>query len=404
MTEHATWTGIGRGFCRRCPTCGRGELFRGFLTIQPRCPCCGADNAANPSDDLPPYLTILIAGHLIVPSFLWVDSTFAPLCIQFATWLPLTALLTIGLLPFVKGGAVGLCWATDLFARSPCKDRTGTMSDRLATDLRRAIAADQIVPWFQPLVELRTGRLAGFEVLARWRHAVRGLVHPSAFIPVAEQSGLIGALTQRVLSGACRAATAWPDHLKLSVNLSPLQLSDRALPEQLRTLVEETGFPFRRLIFEVTDPVTDRQPCRGTQRRAGAEGAGRQPCARRLWHRLRQHGPTPRVTVRPPEDRCQPGAPHVRPARISSDRRLDRGAGPQPRHGNDCRRRGAANRGRYADQPGLRHRPGLVVQSTGSGRAGAGDIGDAACSQRAPAGAYRRGRGAPAGSGARPKP
>jgi PAS domain S-box-containing protein len=129
------------------------------------------------------------------------------------------------------------------------------MSGRLATDLRRAIAADEIVPWFQPLVELRTGRLAGFEVLARWRHAVRGLVHPSAFIPVAEQSGLIGALTQRVLSGACRAAAAWPDHLKLSVNLSPLQLSDRALPEQLRTLVEETGFPFRRLIFEVTESV-----------------------------------------------------------------------------------------------------------------------------------------------------
>ena len=115
MNEHPIWTGIGRGFCRRCPTCGRGALFRGFLTIQPRCPSCGADNSAYPSDDLPPYLTTLNAGHPIVPSFLWVDSTFATaLWIQFATWLPLTALLTIGLLPFVKGGAVGLCWATGI--------------------------------------------------------------------------------------------------------------------------------------------------------------------------------------------------------------------------------------------------------------------------------------------------
>jgi uncharacterized protein (DUF983 family) len=120
MTEHATWTGIGRGFCRRCPACGRGALFRGFLTIQPHCPSCGAYNTAYPSDDLPPYLTILIAGHLIVPSLLWLDSTFAPaLWIQFATWLPLTTLLTIGLLPFVKGGAVGLCWATGTVRPQP---------------------------------------------------------------------------------------------------------------------------------------------------------------------------------------------------------------------------------------------------------------------------------------------
>jgi uncharacterized protein (DUF983 family) len=120
MSERPIWTGLERGFRRLCPACGRGELFRGFLTIQPRCACCGADNAAYPSDDLPAYLTVLVAGHLIVPSFLWFDSRFDPaLWIQFAIWLPLTALLAIGLLPFMKGGAVGLCWATGIVRPQP---------------------------------------------------------------------------------------------------------------------------------------------------------------------------------------------------------------------------------------------------------------------------------------------
>src|ERR1700722_18388215 len=94
-------------------------------------------------------------------------------------------------------------------------------------DLARAIAGNEIVPYFQPLVELRTGRLSGFEVLARWRHPVRGIVHPAEFIPIAEQTGLIGPLTERLLLDAARAAAGWPEHLTLSVNVSPVQLRDR---------------------------------------------------------------------------------------------------------------------------------------------------------------------------------
>jgi uncharacterized protein (DUF983 family) len=113
MSTNAIWTGIRRGLSRRCPNCGQGDLFRGFLTVCPRCKVCAANNGAYPSDDMPPYLTIAIVGHVIIPLFLWMDHAFAPpLWAQLATWLPLTALLSIALLPFLKGGVIGLCWAT----------------------------------------------------------------------------------------------------------------------------------------------------------------------------------------------------------------------------------------------------------------------------------------------------
>lgn len=113
MSTHPILTGVQRGLFRHCPACGQGKLFHGFLKVSPLCSVCAANNGAYPSDDLPPYATILIVGHVIVPLFFWFDRTFTlPLWIQFATWLPLTALLTIGLLPFVKGGVIGLCWAT----------------------------------------------------------------------------------------------------------------------------------------------------------------------------------------------------------------------------------------------------------------------------------------------------
>jgi uncharacterized protein (DUF983 family) len=113
MSTKAIWTGIRRGLCRRCPNCGQGDLFRGFLTVCPRCKVCAEKNSVYPSDDMPPYLTIAIVGHLVVPLSLWMSRTSTlPLWAQFSIWLPLTVLLSVGLLPFVKGGVIGLCWAT----------------------------------------------------------------------------------------------------------------------------------------------------------------------------------------------------------------------------------------------------------------------------------------------------
>jgi uncharacterized protein (DUF983 family) len=113
MSTHPILTGVQPGLFRHCPACGEGKLFHGFLKVSPLCSVRAANNGVYPSDDLPPYAPIVIVGHVVVPLFFGFDQTFTlPLSIQYATWLPLTALLTIGLLPFVKGGVIGLCWAT----------------------------------------------------------------------------------------------------------------------------------------------------------------------------------------------------------------------------------------------------------------------------------------------------
>ncbi len=123
----------------------------------------------------------------------------------------------------------------------------------LEGELRQAIADDVIVPHFQPLVDFDTGRLVGVEMLARWPHPTRGMVPPDAFIPVAEDLGLIGAMTERLLRHACRAAAGWPGHVVLACNVSPIQLRDPTLPQMIRAVLAETGFPAGRLEIEVTE-------------------------------------------------------------------------------------------------------------------------------------------------------
>ena len=117
----------------------------------------------------------------------------------------------------------------------------------------RAIAESQFVPFFQPLVTLRTGQLAGFEVLARWQHPLEGIIPPSTFIPVAERDGWIGELTCQILQKAFAAAAKLPENLNLSINISPLQLRDLELPEQIRRLATGAGFPFSRIVVEITE-------------------------------------------------------------------------------------------------------------------------------------------------------
>ena len=115
MPQNSLWTGINRGARRRCPTCGRGGLFDGFLKVRATCTVCGANNAGYPCDDFPPYLTILAVGHLVIPSLALTDLRFHPsVWLQAAIWLPVTVLLCLLLLPTMKGAAAGLCWAAGL--------------------------------------------------------------------------------------------------------------------------------------------------------------------------------------------------------------------------------------------------------------------------------------------------
>jgi len=120
-------------------------------------------------------------------------------------------------------------------------------------DVVGALDRDELAASFQPIVELRTGRLTGFEVLARWRHPELGLVLPENFIFLAETNGLIGSLTKQMLHNAFQAATALPDPLTLAVNLSPIQLRHSTLPRQIQETAEEFGFPLTRLTLEITE-------------------------------------------------------------------------------------------------------------------------------------------------------
>ncbi len=119
--------------------------------------------------------------------------------------------------------------------------------------LRAAIPAGEIVPWFEPQVELATGALRGFEMLARWERPGRGVAMPNDFIPVAEEAGLIGDLSLCVMRQAMAEARGWDNDLILSVNLSPIQIADPWLAQKIAKLLSETGFPAERLEVEITE-------------------------------------------------------------------------------------------------------------------------------------------------------
>jgi len=101
-----------RGFALRCPCCGKGRIFRGYLKVRPFCETCGLELQLQRADDAPPYFTILIVGHIVIPGMLILQQQAdPPAWLQYAIWLPLALLLTVILLPRVKGALIGLQWA-----------------------------------------------------------------------------------------------------------------------------------------------------------------------------------------------------------------------------------------------------------------------------------------------------
>jgi PAS domain S-box-containing protein len=123
----------------------------------------------------------------------------------------------------------------------------------VAQEILRALEQGEFVPYFQPIAELRSKRVHGFELLARWRHPLRGLVPPDEFIPAVERHGLMNALSEALLRKAFDAVRRFSGNLRLSVNLSPTQLHDRHLPDFLRKLADEGEFDLKRLTVELTE-------------------------------------------------------------------------------------------------------------------------------------------------------
>jgi diguanylate cyclase (GGDEF)-like protein len=137
------------------------------------------------------------------------------------------------------------------------KSMNADLNDRrqLEMDLRAAIERNELELYYQPLIDLRTNQVTGFEALARWRHPERGNVPPAVFIPVAEDSGMIVAIGEWALSEACRQAVTWPEHLKVSVNLSPVQFLVPNLPSKIRQILSKTGLAPQRLVLEITERI-----------------------------------------------------------------------------------------------------------------------------------------------------
>lgn len=139
----------------------------------------------------------------------------------------------------------------------PAMNNNGAEWLAIQSDLRLALEQDEIEAYFQPQVSIATGEVVGVEALARWRHPTRGLVSPMAFIPVAEETGLIVPLGEQMLRKACTAAAGWEGAgappLRLAVNVSYRQIQHPAFVEMVRQVLRETGLPPERLQLEITE-------------------------------------------------------------------------------------------------------------------------------------------------------
>jgi diguanylate cyclase (GGDEF)-like protein len=125
----------------------------------------------------------------------------------------------------------------------------------LEDELRKAIAREDFELHYQTIFDVESGECCGAEALIRWRHQERGLIPPDQFIAIAEESGLIVPLGEWILRRACADAARWPPHLKVAVNLSPVQFKDSNLLDMLRSALREGGLAAARLELEITETV-----------------------------------------------------------------------------------------------------------------------------------------------------
>lgn len=123
----------------------------------------------------------------------------------------------------------------------------------LEHEIRRAIQSDQIVPYYQPLVDLESGDVIGFEVLARWAHLELGLLLPAVLIPIARATGVISEMTYSLIHKALEDTRSWPADFTVSINLDPSMLTNSFLAEDISRILTEHSFPPGRLQFEITE-------------------------------------------------------------------------------------------------------------------------------------------------------
>ncbi|KJC40356.1 diguanylate cyclase [Bradyrhizobium sp. LTSP885] len=134
-------------------------------------------------------------------------------------------------------------------------DKSARDRRALQGDLERAIEADELFLVYQPFLDLRKGRITGFEALLRWQHPVRGLIPPTVFIPIAEESGLIHQLGEWVIRRACTTLSRWPDDIRIAVNVSAVQFQNVGILQTIVQALTEANVSPNRLEIEITESM-----------------------------------------------------------------------------------------------------------------------------------------------------
>ena len=134
-------------------------------------------------------------------------------------------------------------------------DQRARARRNLELELRQAITDGSLEIYYQPVVNIEDGKISSCEALLRWRHPERGMISPAEFIPIAEDSGLINQLGLWVLNTACAEATSWPDHVRVAVNVSPVQFRSPALALNVAATLAACGLSASRLELEITEAV-----------------------------------------------------------------------------------------------------------------------------------------------------
>ncbi len=126
-------------------------------------------------------------------------------------------------------------------------------SKALEMRLRNAVSHNQLQLFYQPIVDANSGEVVSMEALVRWFDGERGRIAPNDFIPLAEETGLIVPIGEQVLEIACRAAVRWPENVRVSVNISPIQFRDLNLAQKIDDILKDTGLAPTRLELEITE-------------------------------------------------------------------------------------------------------------------------------------------------------
>lgn len=135
-----------------------------------------------------------------------------------------------------------------------------TRRSMLERDLREDINTPAFLPFYQPIVDLASGEIAGFEMLARWKRRDGKQIGPNQFIPIAEECGLVGELMFQLLEQACLDAASWYPHVTLAINVSPVQLKDPWFSEKVLAVLARTRFPAQRMTLEITENALISEP------------------------------------------------------------------------------------------------------------------------------------------------